>query len=128
MSSAAHSMLNRFRHISKNSTAPAASSHGAQKSAAANISQANSNSSNARQERLAPRPLEASLFTEQAIEDLLTGIPDYVLPSLALADGANAFEGDATNDWFYPGRYLRGGVLPDVDLVEGQFMDFAVVE
>ena len=64
------------------------------------------------------------LFTNQSLEDLLNGIPDSLLPPLALADGGHAFDGDATNDWFYPGRSVRNGMLPDVDLVEIQVMEF----
>ncbi|CAN5358499.1 hypothetical protein BH10CYA1_BH10CYA1_33280 [soil metagenome] len=93
MSTQAHNMLNKFRHISQNSTVPPAE-----------INQ---------------------LFTNQSLEDLLNGIPDSLLPPLALADGGNAFDGDATNDWFYPGRSVRNGMLPDVDLVEIQVMEFS---
>ncbi|MFN8552699.1 MAG: hypothetical protein U0103_14605 [Candidatus Obscuribacterales bacterium] len=108
MSTAAHSMLNRFSQITNNSTAPPP---------------AGSNATSVPQEP----SKDIFMLTSQAIEELLSGIPDSLLPPLALADGGNAFDGDATNDWFYPGRSLRNGTLPEVDLVEVQVMEFSAL-
>lgn len=52
----------------------------------------------------------------RAIEQFLNSLADSVLPPLTLDDGSQPFNGDATNDWFYPGRSLRSGMLPDLDL------------
>ena len=125
MSTHAHNMLNKFRHISQNSTAPVVSSYSTANGTDPNappMSATSSGRSQLKYERADLPPSE--LFTNQSLEDLLNGLPDSLLPPLALADGGNAFDGDATNDWFYPGRSLRNGMLPDVDLVEIQVMEF----
>jgi hypothetical protein len=135
MTTTAQTMLNRFRHISKNSTAPApvaptASMENGTDPNAPPLSAASSHiTSNHQTQSLPPEeaPKEVHMLSSQAIEDLLNCIPDSPLPPLALADGGNAFDGDATNDWFYPGRSLRNGTLPEVDLVEGQFVELFAI-
>lgn len=109
MSTAAHNMLNRFSHITNNSTAPSSVGTG--------VTAVSQNEPGK----------DVFMLTSQAIEELLSGIPDSLLPPLALADGGDAFDGDATNDWFYPGRSLRNGTLPEVDLVEVQVMEFSAL-
>lgn len=130
MSTQAHHMLHRFRHISQNSTAPVVSSYSANNGTDPNAppiaTSASTQSSQLKYERADLPPTEVSkLFVNQSLEDLLNSLPDAVLPPLALADGGDAFDGDATNDWFYPGRSLRNGMLPDIDLVEIQFMEIS---
>ncbi|HEY9679525.1 MAG TPA: hypothetical protein V6C76_16065 [Drouetiella sp.] len=61
---------------------------------------------------------------DRSLDDILN-MSTAALPPLALADGNDEFDGDATNDWFYPGRSLRGGMLPDVDLVAIQVMEIS---
>lgn len=130
MSTTAHHMLNRFRQISTSATAPAATSYGPDNGTDPNApplsagSNVGANGARYRQDLPpAEAPKEAHMLTNQAIEDLLCGIPTHLLPPLALADGGNAFDGDASNDWFYPGRSVRNGMLPDVDLVEIEVME-----
>jgi hypothetical protein len=92
MSTQAQSILNKFYNISQNSTAPAATDSSLP-------------------------PVQFQPLVGQSLEEILNGIPDSLLPPLALADGLSAFAGDATSDWFYPGRSLRSGTLPELDLV-----------
>jgi len=127
MSTTAHTMLNRFRHISQNSTAPAAiASYSPDNGADPNAPPMSAGSGTAlRYDRTGLPPTELPLLDSQALEDLLSGISDTLLPPLALADGGDAFDGDATNDWFYPGRSVRNGMLPDVDLVEIEIMEIS---
>jgi hypothetical protein len=101
MSTQAQNMLNKFSSISQNSTAPAGIVYGAR---------------NGNAEQGLP-PTEVGIVSRQTLDDLLNGIPDTLLPPLALADGSSAFDGDATNEWFYPGRSVRSGMLPQFDLV-----------
>ncbi len=106
MSSQAQSILTKLYEIGQNSTAPAATV-----SASAPADQRLS------YDRSALPPIQFQPLVNQSIEDILNGIPDALLPPLALADGSSAFAGDASNDWFYPGRSLRSGTLPELDLV-----------
>lgn len=133
---AAQTMLNRFRHITKNSTAPAplapASVENGIDQNAPPISAASSHTTpgSHQAQGLPPQeaPKEVHMLSNQALEDLLSGIPDSLLPPLALADGGNAFDGDATNDWFYPGGSVRNGTLPDVDLIgDSQIMELFAI-
>jgi hypothetical protein len=128
MSTTAHTMLNRFRHISQNSTAPAATSYSPDNGTDPNappMSASSTHRNHLKYERTDLPPTELPMLSDQALEDLLSGISNTLLPPLALADGGDAFDGDATNDWFYPGRSVRNGMLPDVDLVEIEIMEIS---
>src|SRR6185437_4569867 len=106
MSTQAQSMLNKFSQISQNATAPAGPLPGAN-----------------HHMRGVELPPAQFIKEDISLDDLLNGIPDDVLPPLALADGSVPFAGDASNDWFYPGRSVRNGMLPDVDLVAIEVME-----
>jgi len=135
MSTTAHTMLNRFRHISQNSTAPAAIAatattsyspdNGTDPNAPPMSASTTTHLNQLKYARTDLPPTELPILSPQALEDLLSGLSDSLLPPLALADGGDAFDGDATNDWFYPGRNLRSGMLPDVDLVEIEVMEIS---
>ena len=106
MSSQAQNILTKLYEIGQNSTAPTAPVR---------------SGSSAADQRLAydqgSLPPIQFASVGRSLEEILGGVPDGLLPPLALADGAFAFDGDATNDWFYPGRSLRNGTLPEIDLV-----------
>ncbi|MBS1954863.1 MAG: hypothetical protein JST89_11795 [Cyanobacteria bacterium SZAS-4] len=132
MSTQAHRMLNKFRHVSQNSRPPVATSsvtyaaNGTDPDAPPISAASGTHQNQLKYERPDLPPTELHpMFTNQSLEELLNGISNLLLPPLALADGGDAFDGDATNDWFYPGRSLRNGMLPDVDLVEIQVLEIS---
>lgn len=129
MSTQAQAMLHKFRHISHKSSAPVATSYagsGTDPNAPPMSTASSTHQNQLKYERADLPPTELHpMFTNQSLEELLNGISNLVLPPLALADGGDAFDGDATNDWFYPGRSLRNGMLPDVDLVEIQVLEIS---